>query len=107
MGTHVRCPDVALAIDAQAVRSGEETLSKRTDKLAVVVELINRRIPADQNPNMPFGVECHARCGSRQAGAGWKREWIGYGHVIEVRRSLRNQQCRIRRPLREDQSDGD
>src|SRR5215471_21848245 len=101
MRADVSRPDVALAIDAQAMRPREKTLSKGTDKLVVVVELVDRRIPAGQDPNMSFGVERHARRRSRKAGAGWKRERIGDGRVIEFRRGLRNQQCRIRWPLRQ------
>ena len=56
----VGCPDVSVLIDAQAVGSREKAFAKRPDELSVVIELVERRIAARQNPEVTFGSNATA-----------------------------------------------
>ena len=93
-------PDIAVAIDVQAVRPRQEAFAESSNEFPVRIEFKERMGPASGHEEMALRVECHARGRSHRCSRG-NRKRVGDSHVLQQRRILRNQQCWIGRTLRE------
>ena len=87
-------PQVAVAVDAQAVRAGEELVAERANEGAVAIEFEERLVATGQDEQMPVGIEVHARRGAHRhsGGKGDRRR----GHdIVQLGHALRHEQRRI------------
>ena len=101
-------PDVAFAVDAQAVRIGEDPARHGAQIIAGVVEFHQRVFAAIKHQNIVFGVDGHAgaraevhTCGQLKNISDGGIAEIGYGcshdGVVGVGRSAQRNRSRVRR----------
>ena len=60
MAADVGGPEVALPVDAQAMRAGKQFVTESANECAVAIELEKRFIAAGQDEQMPVGIEGNA-----------------------------------------------
>jgi hypothetical protein len=61
MASDVGGPEVALPVDAQAMRAGEQLVTKCANECAVAIELEERFIAKGQDDRCPLASKGHAR----------------------------------------------
>jgi hypothetical protein len=96
----VRCPEIAVAVDLQPVRTGEHAVAERADEPAVLVELEEGLRAARQHVDVPARVERHS-CGSAHLRPLGQLDRVRHERVVELGGGFWNEQRRVGRPLRD------